>query len=316
MHRARVWPWVAAITVFVLSQAALAEIPQMMNYQGRITDNASGDPYEGNATILFSLWNAETDGDSLWGEVHSSVNVSNGLFSVGLGTFTSIPASAFDGVDCWLKMIVNGEEIQPRTRLVSVSYAYKTLVAENALHADSAVYADTSSYSFVSDSASFATNSTFADTSGFAWSIADDAVTGAKIQDGTIELSDIGSNGADSGQVMKFDGTIWTVADDEGSTGFFPAPAWESGWIYIGFGGVTLDHNLGQDPNRYVIDMQFKDVDGGMGTNNHSFGMTQLTNGIWWGAAWNQLDSNSIGILRYSTDGFADSIRVRIWIVQ
>jgi len=45
--------------------------------------------------------------------------------------------------------------------------------------------------------------------------IANNAVTSVKILDGTIGLNDIGQNGAVSGQIMKWNGSAWTVANDE-----------------------------------------------------------------------------------------------------
>jgi hypothetical protein len=39
-------------------------------------------------------------------------------------------------------------------------------------------------------------------------------VTSEKIQDGTIQFEDIGQNSADSGQVMKWDGSEWVSEED------------------------------------------------------------------------------------------------------
>ena len=45
--------------------------------------------------------------------------------------------------------------------------------------------------------------------------IADDGVTTEKILGGTIQFSDIGQNGAASGQVMKWNGAAWVADDDQ-----------------------------------------------------------------------------------------------------
>lgn len=49
--------------------------------------------------------------------------------------------------------------------------------------------------------------------------IADDAVSGPKILDGSVELLDLGPGGAASGQVMKWNGAAWTPGDDFGVAG-------------------------------------------------------------------------------------------------
>jgi len=47
----------------------------------------------------------------------------------------------------------------------------------------------------------------------------DDAVTSGKIADGTIQFGDIGQNDASADQLMKWNGSEWEAADDEGGTG-------------------------------------------------------------------------------------------------
>jgi hypothetical protein len=49
-----------------------------------------------------------------------------------------------------------------------------------------------------------------------AQSVTDGAVTSASIEDASIELIDIGSNGAQPGQIMKWSGNGWELAEDDG----------------------------------------------------------------------------------------------------
>ncbi len=305
------------LLVIILPVFAMAGIPQLMNFQGILKDS-NGDPVVDDIYyIRFRIYDYSESGNVLWesdngGEVYVPVQVTDGLYNYLLGSHNSLPDSIADYDSLWLGAKIGpGEpEMTPLIELVSVSFAFKALnadEAETAKHADTASYADTTGYAF---------HALKADTSGYALLISDNSVTSAKIQDGTIQCADIGQNGADSGQVMKFDGTTWSVADDEGASGFFPAPAWESGWIHTAYGGVSLNHNLGQDPDKYFIDMQFKDVDGGWGVCNVGFGLFKQPNDDMWGAAYRFLDSNSIGIYKASSDPVCDYIRVRIWIVQ
>jgi hypothetical protein len=95
-----------------------------VNYQGRLFDN-SGDPVNGNVTLVFSLYDQASGGNRKWGpETHTDVTVSDGLFSVLLGSRTAegVPQSALGG-DLWLETNVNGETLLPREQLGAVPYA-------------------------------------------------------------------------------------------------------------------------------------------------------------------------------------------------
>ena len=58
---------------------------QQMNYQGRLTD-ANGIPRPGpQVTVTFSLWDAPTDGEKVWGDFARNVDLIDGNFSIKLG---------------------------------------------------------------------------------------------------------------------------------------------------------------------------------------------------------------------------------------
>jgi hypothetical protein len=109
-----------------------------VNYQGRLA-NSSGDPLDGTYGMSFSLWDASTGGSLVWGpESHSAVPVSDGLFSVGLGSQTSggIPTSTWNG-DRYLEITVRGETLSPRELLRSVPIAGMALtVPDGAIGTD------------------------------------------------------------------------------------------------------------------------------------------------------------------------------------
>jgi hypothetical protein len=109
-----------------------------INYQGRLADPA-GDPKNGIFGMSFSLWDAAADGSLVWGpESHAAVPVSDGLFSVGLGSQTSggIPTSAWNG-DRYLEITVGGETLAPRELIRSVPIAGMALtVPDGAIGTD------------------------------------------------------------------------------------------------------------------------------------------------------------------------------------
>jgi hypothetical protein len=95
-----------------------------VNYQGRLAD-PTGNPKNGTFGMTFALYDASTGGSLVWGpESHAAVPVSDGLFSVGLGSQTSggIPTSTWNG-DRYLEITVGGETLSPRELIRSVPIA-------------------------------------------------------------------------------------------------------------------------------------------------------------------------------------------------
>ncbi len=115
-----------AIVLFATFYSSAA--PKKMNYQGMLTDD-QGQPMNGTVSMIFSIYDAETDGDLHWSEIHPSVLVANGLFSVVLGQGdppVPVEDSLFWGHyirERWLEISVNSEIITPRTELTSSPYA-------------------------------------------------------------------------------------------------------------------------------------------------------------------------------------------------
>ena len=101
-------------------QPALAQVPELINYQARLT-NSAGAPLTGNHTLVFRIFDAESLGNQLTETSPQTVVASNGLVSA------KIPAAAslFSGANRWLEVLVNGEALSPRTQLLSVPYALK-----------------------------------------------------------------------------------------------------------------------------------------------------------------------------------------------
>jgi len=99
-----------------------AEIPQVINYQGKVTDTG-GDPVaDGAYAITFSIFDVDTGGTALWSEVHGSVQVTGGIFSVLLGESTALGLE-FD-VDYWLEIQIESDLQTPRQPLGSVGYSF------------------------------------------------------------------------------------------------------------------------------------------------------------------------------------------------
>jgi hypothetical protein len=123
------------ISVLVLAAVVSADVPHLLNYQGRIT-NDSGTPLDGSHALTFRIYDDSTGGTTLWTETHDTVTVADGLFNVVLGSVVTIESSIFSSQPRWLGIQVDpGPELAPRTQIIAVAYAYR------AEHADTADFA-------------------------------------------------------------------------------------------------------------------------------------------------------------------------------
>jgi hypothetical protein len=109
-------------------------IPQLISYQGRVTDTAGRPVPDGIYAITFRLFAQDTGGAEFWSELQN-LGTHSGLFHCLLGAVNPIPYVSQDG-NSWLEMQVHPDPaMTPRIRMVSVAYAY---VADVANMADSA----------------------------------------------------------------------------------------------------------------------------------------------------------------------------------
>lgn len=96
-----------------------------ISYQGRLT-NRGGIAISASTPMVFRLYAAPTGGSALWSETRSGSNavpVTNGIFSVLLGSITPISLELLSR-DLWLGIAVNGDpEMTPREKIGSVPYA-------------------------------------------------------------------------------------------------------------------------------------------------------------------------------------------------
>ena len=193
-----------ALAAIISTSALNAQVPQLLNYQGRVAVDAVN--FDGTGQFKFALVNADgtttfwsNDDTSVAGSEPGaavSLTVTKGLYSVLLGdptlaNMSAIPASAFAEADVrlrvWFDDGVNGSQLlDPDQRIAPAAY--------------------------------------LADGTVTTASIANDAIVAAKIAAGTIDGTRIAPASLDfshltvpaapgTGQVLGFDGTslVWTA---------------------------------------------------------------------------------------------------------
>lgn len=111
----------AAVILLATAGGAMADPPELTRYQARLADDA-GFPLSGNHSLIFRIFDAETNGAELWNESWV-VTIEDGALDVLLGSNTPLPSSVFGSADRWLELSLNGEVLQPRERFGSVPYA-------------------------------------------------------------------------------------------------------------------------------------------------------------------------------------------------
>ena len=129
---------IAALVVCVMAGTGWADVPRLINYQGKLADAAG--PVNAVKTMLIGFYDADTGGNLLGGftETHT-VAVTKGTFNVLIGSVAmgGVPPIIFDGPPgsaVYLSIDVEGQELLPRRRVVSVAYALRAEMAKQAKH--------------------------------------------------------------------------------------------------------------------------------------------------------------------------------------
>ncbi len=127
-----------ALAFVAFAASAVAKVPNVINYQGRLTDTDGTPVADDTYFIKFKIYGSESGDDSLWYTPFQPVNVTDGLFNYKLGSAVPLPHDLFTAdTTRYLGITVGGDpEIIPRSKITSTAYAYHALTADTASFID------------------------------------------------------------------------------------------------------------------------------------------------------------------------------------
>jgi len=126
---AKVFFFTSLLLYFLLLSSSYAQIPHLINYQGKLTDTNGNPVADGNHSVTFRIYDADAGGNLLWEETQS-ILIQKGLFSCLLGGVTNLDL-AFDK-PYWLAIKVGSDaEMTPRQQITSSGYAIRAERAED-----------------------------------------------------------------------------------------------------------------------------------------------------------------------------------------
>lgn len=102
--------------------SVLADVPELLSYQGVLTDASGVVVPDGPYNVAFRLYTMDSGGSPIWQEAHL-LTVSKGIFNARLGWTQPLGTLDFD-LPYYLGISVEGgAELEPRTLLTDAAYA-------------------------------------------------------------------------------------------------------------------------------------------------------------------------------------------------
>jgi hypothetical protein len=298
-------------------------------YQGHLKQN--GSPVNATCDCRFTLWDALIGGVALGGPLDKpAINVTNGLLSIPDLDF----GSAFTGEARWLEVAVRCpagsgtySTLAPRQALTAAPYA---------LYAAGVPWSGITGVPFAGSGSANALSRSDHNHWGQGW-YHSSGTTALSVTNygsgGALSGSSSGGYGvygsstssaggyftSTSGKALEANGDVQITGDltVTGQISGFPRPNFDSGWVAVDQGAtVTITHNLGGDPQDYVVDMTFRDYIFGSGIHQITYGgdvrPDEGSKGVWWEA----LNAVSIKVIRGVNDARCQDVRIRIWVYK
>lgn len=106
-----------------------------ITYQGKILDSTKS-RINGNLPITFSIYTEASGATPIWTESYNSINITNGLFNVDLGSIT--PINLLFDTQYYLGININNSgELSPRSKFQMQAYSVRSIYSDRTLAIDS-----------------------------------------------------------------------------------------------------------------------------------------------------------------------------------
>ncbi len=206
--------WMMMVLLGLTAQAAMADIPGTINYQGRLTDLAGNAVTDGTYGVTFTLhYTAAGNSPTGWSEVQN-VQTERGYFSIALGSSTPLSSLGFN-YPYYLEIQVAGDAqpMSPRQHLSSVPYA---LAVKNDSITSAKIVNGTITSADVAGAT--ITGSNIASGTIMASNIANSTITGGKIAGATITNTNIANGAIDTQAKAPWAPIVWRQWYDNAPT--------------------------------------------------------------------------------------------------
>lgn len=231
--------------LIIISVSLYSQVPQTISWQGILQDSEQKN-LSGTYSLTAKLFLASSGSTAIWSETHNNVTVADGLVNLSLGSLTPFNINFDD--DYWLEITVGNGTPLPRISLSAVPYAIRAKTVETG------------------------------DNWGSQTVVSDATLSGSGTTVSNLKLA---QQGANIGQILKWNGSTWSPANDSLGGLILPYEATASTSAFSSALKVT---NAGQ--STYAIT--------GHATNTNPFGSSRGIYGI------SDAD-NGIGIQGYVT---------------
>lgn len=115
-----------------LNAPALAAVPGLINYQGRLAQTGGAPVPDSTYSVVFTIYDEDVGGLIKWSETRSVTTV-GGQFAIMLGAINPIVDSVFNGALRFMGTKIGTDpELVPRLRLTTVPYAFRASTVEGA----------------------------------------------------------------------------------------------------------------------------------------------------------------------------------------
>ncbi len=193
------------ITILLIAAcAAVADVPPMINYQGKLLQPSGAPVPDGTYSMQFAIYNVPTGGTALtalWSETNPSVQVKGGLFATLLGSVVNLPANIFNGPNTFFGVTVGTDpEMTPRQQIASSAFAFRAYVAGTV---DSGAIGTTQLTDGAVTASKLATGAVTAN------AIASGAVTSAGIADGAVTATKLDTGAITLGYAETFENFLF-----------------------------------------------------------------------------------------------------------